>query len=218
MLHLTATTQCEKPPAWALLQRQLINVFDQSVHPFLETFTQEDGFLKWDGKIGGSPDDFYEASFNWPLLYVLGGGDHLVELGQRQWEAVTRQLAESGLVHREYARQEDQFHQSESDISFYLQCLAAPGHEANIERACRFAGLYMGEDPEAPNFDPDKKVIRSSVNGSGGPNLEVYGEDYTMGYSPGGMERYGMPFYDIPGVKEPRDLQDPERARRCHRR
>ena len=213
MLHLTATTQCESPPAWALLQRQLISAFDQSVHPFLETFTQEDGFLKWDGKIGGSPDDFYEASFNWPLLYVLGGGDHLVELGQRQWEAVTRQLTQSGLVHREYAAQEDQFHQSESDISFYLQCLAAPGHEANIERARRFAGLYMGEDPEAPNFDPHKKVIRSPVNGSNGPNLEVYGKDHTMGYSPGGMERYGMPFYDIPGVKEPRDLQDPERAR-----
>jgi hypothetical protein len=29
----------------------------------------------------------------------------------------------------------------------------------------------MGEDPEAPNYDPDKKLIRSMINGSRGPML-----------------------------------------------
>ena len=39
------------------------------------------------------------------------------------------------------------------------------------ERARRFAGFYMGEDPEAPNYDPAHKIIRSMENGSRGPML-----------------------------------------------
>ena len=35
----------------------------------------------------------------------------------------------------------------------------------------RFAGMYMNEDPEAPNYDPVNKVIRSIWNGSKGPML-----------------------------------------------
>jgi hypothetical protein len=38
-------------------------------------------------------------------------------------------------------------------------------------RARRFAGFYMGEDPEAPNYDPKLKLIRSMQNGSRGPML-----------------------------------------------
>ena len=29
----------------------------------------------------------------------------------------------------------------------------------------------MGEDPDAPNYDPEKKLIRSMINGSRGPML-----------------------------------------------
>ena len=29
----------------------------------------------------------------------------------------------------------------------------------------------MGEDPDAPNYDPEKKLIRSMINGSLGPML-----------------------------------------------
>ena len=39
------------------------------------------------------------------------------------------------------------------------------------QRARRFAGFYMGEDPEAPNYDPAHKIIRSMENGSRGPML-----------------------------------------------
>jgi hypothetical protein len=35
----------------------------------------------------------------------------------------------------------------------------------------RFAGLYMNEDPEAPNYDPEHKIIKSIWNGSKGPML-----------------------------------------------
>ncbi|MEJ7604965.1 MAG: hypothetical protein WKF37_01545 [Bryobacteraceae bacterium] len=35
----------------------------------------------------------------------------------------------------------------------------------------RFAGMYTGEDPEAPNYDPENRVIRSIWTGSKGPML-----------------------------------------------
>ena len=31
--------------------------------------------------------------------------------------------------------------------------------------------MYMGDDPEAPNYDKDKKLIRSLLTGSRGPML-----------------------------------------------
>jgi len=35
----------------------------------------------------------------------------------------------------------------------------------------RFAAIYMAADPEAPNYDPRHKIIRSMQNGSRGPML-----------------------------------------------
>ena len=40
----------------------------------------------------------------------------------------------------------------------------------------RFASFYTGEDPTAKNYDPVHKVIRSVLNGSRGPKLEVAAE------------------------------------------
>ena len=37
--------------------------------------------------------------------------------------------------------------------------------------ARRFAGFYMGEDPDAPNYDRAHRIIRSMQNGSRGPML-----------------------------------------------
>ena len=37
------------------------------------------------------------------------------------------------------------------------------------QRVRRFAGFYMNEDPGAPNYDPEHKIIRSTFNGSRGP-------------------------------------------------
>ena len=154
MITITGTTPLTGPPAWAVLERQLFDLMDQSVYPFLEKYTHPDGSLIWEGDIGGSEDDLYESFYNWPLLYLLGGGDHLLELGVRQWNAVTQQLTQMGRSHKEYARRDDQFHQAESDIYFYLLCLADPNRSEHLERARRFAGLYMNEDPEALNYDP----------------------------------------------------------------
>ncbi len=49
--------------------------------------------------------------------------------------------------------------------------LADPQDEVLKRRMKRFAGLYMNEDPTAPNYDSKNKIIRSIWNGSKGPML-----------------------------------------------
>jgi len=52
-----------------------------------------------------------------------------------------------------------------------LQGLSDPDDAALGRRLRRFAGLCMGEDPQAPNYDPQHRAIRSFFNGSRGPLL-----------------------------------------------
>jgi hypothetical protein len=216
MRKIRADTPLNQAPAWAALQRRLFAVMEQAVHPFLEKYTHPDGRLIWKEGLHQSrdgADDFYESFYNWPLLYLLGGADHLLELGQRQWEATTRLMEELGHVDKEYEIGYDQFHQSESYIYFYLLCMADPGNPKNLERARRFAGFYLNEDPEAANYDAEKKIIRCAHNGSHGPRWLYEGENPSYGYSPG-MARYGLPYEDVEGVEKIEDLKDPEKARR----
>ena len=181
MIELRATLPCPSPPAWAVLERHLFSLLDQSVFPYLEKYSRPDGSLVWNHPAAHSEDDFYEAYCNWPLLHLLGGGAHLLERAAQGWEGVTRQLTEYGFVYREYARRDDQFHQAESDIFFYLLCLADPQGAGWAARARRFAGLYVGEDPEAPNWDAEKKLIRSPYNGSGGPGGPFFKGEHSYG-------------------------------------
>ena len=52
-----------------------------------------------------------------------------------------------------------------------FQGLSDPTDATFRKRMKRFAGLYMNEDPDAPNYDPKHKVIRSIWNGSKGPMM-----------------------------------------------
>src|SRR5574341_444188 len=128
MLTITATLPCLEPPAWAVLERRLFDALDASVSPYLGKYTRPDGSLIWRDRLPGrdGADDFYESFYNWPLQYLLGGGDELLALSRRQWESITRQLTALGLVHREYERGYDWFHQGESNLYFYFLCLADP--------------------------------------------------------------------------------------------
>ena len=53
------------------------------------------------------------------------------------------------MVVKEYEQGYDWMHQGEGYLFFYLLCLADPT-EKNVERAKRYAGFYLNEDPEAP--------------------------------------------------------------------
>jgi hypothetical protein len=217
MQTITASTPTFPPPTWAILQRQLIDLMNDATAPFLARYVRENGELIW--RDGGTnsrdgADDFYESAYNWPLFYLLGGGDHLLEQGQRIWDGVTRQLSRAGMLYKEYELGYDQFHQGESYIYFYFLCLADPTNPRNRARAQRFAGLYLNEDPAAPNYDPTHKIIRAAHNGSGGPRWG-FSDEAEPSYNWGpGMRVYGLPYHDFPDIQHYDDLQDPAKARR----
>src|SRR5262249_2175566 len=54
---------------------------------------------------------------------------------------------------------------------FQMQGLSDPHDSRFLPRARRYAGFYLNEDPGAPNYDPEHKIIRSMFNGSRGPLL-----------------------------------------------
>jgi hypothetical protein len=54
---------------------------------------------------------------------------------------------------------------------FMFQGLSEPTNDVLRARMKRFAGLYMNEDPDAPNYDPVHKIIKSIWNGSKGPMM-----------------------------------------------
>ncbi len=80
-------------------------------------------------------------------------------------------IAQQGMYYKEFIVQSDWMHHGEGLQLFNRMGLSIPDDAKYQERARRFAGLYMGEDPEAPNYDPVHKIIRSMENGSRGPML-----------------------------------------------
>lgn len=217
MQTITANVHYEIAPAWAIMERKLIDLMDEAVYPYAEKYAHPDGSLIWADAWSGSRDgmdDFYEAFHNFAQLYMLGGGDHLLEMADHHWDGITRQLTKFGRIYKEYERGYDQFHQCESYIYFYLLCMADPTHEKLIDRARRFAGFYLNEDPEAPNYDSVHRIIRAPHNGSGGPAWGMSEDDSGMSYKPGpSMLVYGLPLTDVPGIEKVEDLDDPARAR-----
>ena len=211
MQTITATVPVTLPPSWAAQQRLLLATMSDSISSFLDRYTHDDGELIYDDSWGGGADDFYEGYTNWPLLYLMGGKDHLVEESHRGWETVTRQLTRRGQAHKEYARSMDTFHQSESDVFFYHLCLADPAAGQLEMRARRFAGFYLNEDPEARNYDPEHRILLSARLGSGGPYYTPDEARETASHR--SNETYGLPFYDLPGIESYEDTLDPANAR-----
>ncbi len=62
-----------------LLERALIAAMNAAIEPFLAKHTRPDGTLIWGGTAEqygrDDVDDFYEAFYNWPLLYLPPAGD-----------------------------------------------------------------------------------------------------------------------------------------------
>lgn len=192
------------PPRWAVLQRQLFEAIDTAAPQVLQRYTDPAGGLLWPPTADFSSidglDDCYESFHNWPLFYLLGGHDRFLDDAQRGFERITEKMARYDTGHgypmvvKEYQPGYDWFHQGEGNYLFYMLCMAAPHHTANIDRARRFAGLFLGKDPEAPNYDPCHRIIRCARNGSKGPASWTFEATPHWPY-PG----YNLPFYDVPG-------------------
>jgi hypothetical protein len=171
------------PPAWALLERALLKANAAACREFYQRYFDDRGWLqcveRWGGDDG--PDDAIENLTDWPILHALGAPDDIVRMYKKAWEGHLRQytlaktthvpFAKDGMYYREFPVMMDWLHNGEGLVVFNLQGLSDPYDRKFQERVRRFAGFYLNEDPDAPNYDPKHKIIKSMFNGSRGPLL-----------------------------------------------
>lgn len=193
-------TDAAAPPEWALWERQLLDGLYPAALEFVRRYTREDGTLIWRDQWPGmdGSDDGYESFYNFPLYYALGGPAEMNALSRRLWEAVTKQFTRYGQVHNEFDGYYDWMHHGEAYTNFYFFGLADPTDAKFRARALRFAGLYLGEDPAAPNYDAQRKLIRSPITGSRGPRFVNTAEDWVTHREV--LADYPLPYSDIPNV------------------
>lgn len=207
MHHKTdlVATRRRTPPAWAIGQRHLIETMDRLAPGFVERYTREDGTLIWRDSWPGmdGSDDGYESFVSFPLHYLLGGAEDVHRLARREWNAVTWQFTRYGQVEREFDGYYDWMHHGESSTYLYYLGLANPYHPMDRMRALSFAGMYNGDDPEAPNWDAEHRIIRSPINGSRGPRSVMTAEDWSTHRWV--LADYLSPYEDVPGL----DPSDP---------
>jgi hypothetical protein len=193
-------THIAPPPAWALAQRHLIAEMATAARQFEERYTRRDGSFVWRQEWPGmdGSDDGYESYHNWPLFYALGGDADIHRRSRYLWEAVTQQFTGYGQVWREFDAYYDWMHHGESSIYFYYFGLADPTIAVDRARALRFAHMYTGDDPLAPNWDSERRMMRSPITGSKGPRFENSWDDWATHRAV--LAAYPAPFEDIPGV------------------
>ncbi|MEO2030485.1 MAG: hypothetical protein ABGZ35_00220 [Planctomycetaceae bacterium] len=171
------------PPYWALLERQLIEAHTSACKEFYHRYFDSRGYLlcveRWGGDDG--PDDAPENLNGWPILHALGGDDSIIDMCNTMWEGHLRQytaaktvevpFARDGMYYKEFPVMMDWLHNGEGLAVFNVMPLSDPYNPEHQDRIKRYAGFYMNEDPQAPNYDPKHKIIRSMFNGSRGPLL-----------------------------------------------
>ncbi|MFC1541532.1 hypothetical protein ACFL50_03670 [Candidatus Latescibacterota bacterium] len=188
---ITASVR-ETPPDWAVMQRHLITTMEKAAPVFLDKFTRRGGTLYNYGEW----DDVYEMFYNWSFFYAAGADENILDYAIRQYNVITRQgtvldsrrpslpnwrVAEPSL-YKEFTKSKDWFHISEGMTAFYDFGIADPTIPENIDRAKRFAGFYLNEDPEAQNYDFKYKIIRGAATGSNGPAEKHYDAGYNLRY------------------------------------
>jgi len=175
-------------PKWAQMERQLLAENVPAAREFFKKYFDDRGYLlcfvRWGANDG--PDDAFENFNHWPELHALGASDEIVQMYLKGHEGMIRQYTEAkttklvpagvdGMYYKEFSTLSDWQHHGEGLQLFNRMALSVPTDPTYLERVRRFAGLYMGEDPEAPNYDPKTGIIRSMLNGSKGPLLAGVG-------------------------------------------
>lgn len=171
------------PPGWAVLERELLRANTAACQEFFARYFDDRGFLlcveRWGGDDG--PDDAIENCNDWPILHAVGAPDSVLRMYKQAWEGHLRQFtlakttevpfARDGMYYKEFPVMMDWLHNGEGLTVFDLQGLSDPDDADFQRRVRRYAGFYLNEDPQAPNYDPRHKIIRSLFNGSRGPLL-----------------------------------------------
>src|SRR5262245_52564771 len=171
------------PPRWGMLERQLLADNVTAFREFFDKYFDDRGYLqvfvRWGANDG--PDDAFESFNRWPEVQGLGASDEILQMYLKGHEGLLRQYTEArtvdvpvarqGMYYKEFIVQSDWMHHGEGLQLFNRMGLSVPTDSKYQQRARRFAGFYMAEDPEAANYDPALKIIRSMQNGSRGPML-----------------------------------------------
>lgn len=183
------------PPDWALAQWALIDANVEAAFVASEKYVDSRGWCRitpnW-GAMDGA-DDITETYRDLPMLYALGAPPEIFALHNKIWDGHIDQYTEAkeplveaakeGMMYREFCPQLDWEHTGEAMVPWFWHGLCDPHDPKYLIRARRYAGFYMNEDPEAPNYDPEKKLIRSLFNGSRGPLMSV-AKEYEWGGNP----------------------------------
>jgi hypothetical protein len=170
-------------PEWAKLERRLLAESVPAAKAFVHKYFDDRGyiqvFVRWGANDG--PDDAFENFRQWPELHALGASDEIMQLYLKTWEGMLKQYSEAktvevefgrnGMYQKDFSPMSDWMHHGEGMQSFVRMGLSVPNLPAFQRRARLYAGFYMDEDPQAKNYDPKLKLIRSMMNGSTGPLL-----------------------------------------------
>ena len=178
-------TKVTTPPAWALLERQLIELMERSGRLFAQRYFERGGGTL----LAEDVDDLYEQFYNFGLFYAIGAADDILDLHFRNWNAVTR-ISDDSFDHRpvhndhtkvfrpsirnefwNFDQAMEWHHLGEGNMAFYDFGVADPTVSENVRRARRLAALFIGDDPRAPNWDPEHRILRSPFHSSQGPKL-----------------------------------------------
>ena len=176
------------PPRWALLERHLIDSIAEACRVFYDRYFDEQGYLecvaRW-GALDGA-DDAAENVAAFPDLYAVGGPRDVYDLFRQGIEGHIRQYTEAkttvtelgrdGMYYKEYPTCFDPLHNGEGYHCLFQQGLCEPWDPIYRKRMKRFAGFYLPGDPDEPpepNYDPEHRIIRSTMTGSRGPLLRT---------------------------------------------
>ena len=178
-------TEISAPPGWALMERNLIDLMEEAAPMVVKKYTEPGGALYFAEDF----DDLYEQFYNWCLFYSIGADESTLNFALQEWNATTR-ISDDSFNHRlrhndftkvfrpsmhnefwNLAQAMEWHHLGEGNMAFYDFGVACPTVSENVRRARRFAAMFIGEDPEAPNYDPEHKILRSPFHSSQGPRL-----------------------------------------------
>ena len=173
------------PPAWALLERELLRENAAACQEFFDKYFDKRGYLqcveRWGGDDG--PDDAIE---NLQRLAHPARARRLRQRPRDVQEGLGRPpaavhgrprrndvpFARDGMYYKEFPVMFDWLHNGEGLTVFNLQGLSDPNDRAFQARASAASPASTSTKiPSAPNYDPQHKIIRSMFNGSRGPLL-----------------------------------------------